>query len=133
MQGTKMNANSRRILQRKLRTSSEAAADGTVNNGDGGATGQIVNGQVTRSDRTQLNAAERMAAMKKPAKKIPTQSLDLSFSSNRNQSADAVVSSSFAPKLNKKSIQIATAMREGKIEDPVIKQGELQKKKKADI
>ena len=59
-----MNANSRRILNRKIRTTESADANA---NGDG----QTVNGQVP---------------VRRLGQKVPTQSLDLSFSSRKNAS-----------------------------------------------
>ena len=91
---------------------------------------------------------DRVTAARKVTKKVPTQSLDLSFSSRKQSNNNTVTAtavpataapgqSSFAPTLNKKSIQIAQSKREGRIEDHLIKQGELkgelQKKKKAEM
>ena len=86
MQATKMNANSRRILERKLKTTTAAANDEANANTDGGAiiSGQLVNGGQDARPRSNV---ERVQATRtnRGTKKVPTQSLDLSFSSNRKQ------------------------------------------------
>ena len=138
MQATKMNANSRRILERKLKNTADVA-DGAA--GDGG----IVAGQYVNSSGRAMSNVERVANSRRAVKKVPTQSLDLSFSSRNkpggtgvsasvgaNAGTSATNSSTFAPKINKRSIQIAQAKREGRIEDHLLKQAEISKKKKAE-
>ena len=66
-------------------------------------------------------------------KSVPTGSFNL----NATKRGKEVVEdeTSFAPRINKRSIQIASAKRVegGKIEDHLLKQSELSKKKKAEL
>ena len=65
----------------------------------------------------------RIKNQSQPAKKIPTGTLSL----NASKRSGSENQTSFAPKINKKSIQIAALKREGKVEDHLLKQAELAK------
>ena len=59
----------------------------------------------------------RIKNQSQPAKKITTGTISL----NASKRSGSESQSSFAPKINKKSIQIAAQKREGKVEDHLIK------------
>ena len=115
-----MNANSRRILERKqLRAGSETQAP------DGIVSGKIVSGEAVRA--APLRNTERV----KP--NVPRGTLVLNNVTRRGSEADSQEISSFAPTINKRSHKMAQAKREGKIEDHLLKQAELSRKKKAEL
>ena len=124
-----MNAMSRKILEKKLAREAEGGNDPTDDT-KSAVTSVAAGGQLTSSQRIKNAAMNRIKNQsQQPAKKIPTGTLSL----NASKRSGSENQTSFAPKINKKSIQIAAQKREGKVEDHLIKQGELAKKKKADI
>ena len=84
-----MNANSRRILERK----NNAQPDGAE---------AIVNSEMAAAQSTQKMSAYALRKAQL-TKKVPTGTLELTIKRPNNEESE----SSFAPKLNKKSIQIA--------------------------
>ena len=96
-----MNANSRRILERKQQRNTESA-DHQGSTQIANAEVNIINGQIIKQ-QTRLTAA----ATRKTTKSVPTGTLDLSMSKKNTEENR----SSFAPKLNKKSIQMTQAKR----------------------
>ena len=113
MQGPKMNANSRRILERKQR--GETADDTTSRK-----TENLKKEQARRIERITVTST---ANQRKTTKSVPTGAVDLT------KHEDA---SSFEPRINRRSVALAAKKREGKVEDHLLRQAELAKKKKAD-
>lgn len=123
MKSTKMNPNSRRILERRMRNAENGVADqqqpAEVNSS------RIAKGKAVAS----AEPARRTRAERQPTK-VPTNTVTLSAVASRVKSEEPA-DSSFAPKLNKKSIQLAQAKREGvtRIEDHLIRQAEAKKRR----
>lgn len=74
-----MNANSRKILERKLRNSESVDAPQVVGQPLVATVGKIMNGAEVK---TTEKATSRIAASRKTTKSVPTGTLDLSMGKN---------------------------------------------------
>ena len=93
-----MNANSRRILERRQLRSTET-------------------GKHVVSEAGPTAAEGRKVTERHTTKSVPVNTLTLKTAKKANESGEE---SSFAPKINKRSMQMAKSKREGKIEDHLL-------------
>ena len=107
LKGPKMNARSRRILERKQQGE---------NRGEEGQKKPVVRARVT------------LTSNRKTAKSVPTGSVQLNTIKDNKDGE----TTSFAPKINQRSIALTAKKREGRVEDNLLRQAEESKKKKAE-
>lgn len=97
MKGPKMNARSRRILDKKQRGEPEEKEE----------------------QKIPVRARVTLTSTRKTAKSVPTGSVQLATFKNEDDGGQG--GSSFAPRINRRSIALTAMKREGKIEDHLLR------------
>ena len=111
-----MNANSRRILERRNKRNTEVGP-------------RIVDGEVVHEQ--EASPDKRDIPGRRTEKAVPTNRITISSTKPVKRASEAEPASTFAPKINKRSIKLTAAKRDGgKIEDHLLKQAEERAQKK---